>query len=45
MVCAGNIDEDDTLDVRGISTQARTGPNGKRYEPGEVFLLVDDTER
>ncbi len=42
LVCAGNIDSDDTLDVLSISTQDRTGPDGRRYDEGEVMLHVDD---
>lgn len=42
MVCAGDIDRDDTLDVWSVSTVDRTGPDGERYMAGEPIHLVDD---
>ncbi len=42
LLCAGNIDRDDTLDVWSISTVERTGPDGERYMPGEPVHHVND---
>jgi type IV pilus assembly protein PilA len=41
MVCAGNVDRDDTLDVWSISTGERT-IGGQSVEAGEPFHHVDD---
>lgn len=44
LVCAGNIDRDDTLDVWTLSTGERTLPNGTIIPPGEAFHHVDDVK-
>jgi hypothetical protein len=45
LVCAGNIDNDDTLDVWSISTRDRTGPDGTPYAEGEPMPHVNDVVR
>jgi len=45
MVCAGNIDQDSTLDIWSISTLERTGPDGQRYAPGDPMHHLNDVER
>ncbi|MBI3183560.1 MAG: fimbrial protein [Myxococcales bacterium] len=45
MACAGNIDEDRTLDIWSVSTKDRTGPGGEGIAPGEPFNEVNDSSR
>jgi hypothetical protein len=42
LVCAGNIDQDATLDVWSISTEDRIGPDGESSPAGELMRHVDD---
>ena len=42
MACAGNIDDDPTLDIWTISTAARKGPAGENIAPGEPFCEQND---
>lgn len=42
MACAGNIDNDDTLDVWSISTEDRTGLEGERIPRGEPYNHLSD---
>jgi type IV pilin PilA/uncharacterized protein DUF4190 len=40
--CAGNIDNDEALDVWSISSEARTGPRGETIAAGTPFNDVSD---
>lgn len=44
LVCAGNIDRDDTLDIWSISSKERIGPDGQTYPPFEPMNHQDDTK-
>lgn len=45
MLCAAQLDGDDTVDVWTISTVERTGENGARIPAGMPWLDVDDVTR
>ena len=42
MVCVGNIDSDDTLDVWSVSTIDRTSPDGVPIAAGTPFQHTND---
>ncbi len=43
MLCAGNLDDDDTLDVWSISSAERTDANGDTVGAGVLMVHSDDT--
>ncbi|MGV3621183.1 MAG: hypothetical protein ACO1OB_10220 [Archangium sp.] len=45
MLCASQLDSDDTVDVWTISTVERTGDNGAKIPAGMPWLDVDDVTR
>jgi type II secretory pathway pseudopilin PulG len=42
IVCAGNIDNDEALDVWSISTEEREGPRGETISAGEPYNELND---
>lgn len=44
LLCAGNLDDDDTLDLWSISSAERTDANGNTVAPGVPMAHSDDTK-
>jgi hypothetical protein len=45
LLCVGNLDDDDTVDVWSISSAERTDASGEKIAPGLLWNHVDDTAR
>lgn len=44
VVCIGQNDTDDFVDIWSVSTKPRTGPDGESIAAGEIFHEQDDTQ-